>query len=438
MLTSLASLVTAVSMLVSPALVQPEPKPTGKPWGWSPMTETSIDMRPMFYPVKNQLFRGSCATFATIGALEFFPGVPKLSEAYLYSTIKADALKIEGASLHEMKQFLDATPLVAEEVFPYELVGVFEFNTKVATEVEIGRAFNEKKGRQARLVEDQAIYRARGVTVLDQKDITWEWIEKTLRAGKPIVCGFQMNSEHWNLSRGWIHSDTLKTKIDTLSLDDTKTQTFKNNGGHAVLAVGYRTIYDPEGTGPVEQRSVIHQICIRNSWGLAWGHQGYGWVSWETYAKGRLTQAMTIDSVETVVPARLDRGPDLRLRWQGFKFKKDDYAVTLSCVIRSNFLPEGGISTVKYTIYSGADKMNGVFEKFPLGDQSSSDADKGFMVNFTGLSDNSLNVKMEVTYKLGGTGVFWIPIPELLTWSPEPDVEPKDEPQAEPAAVPGK
>jgi hypothetical protein len=160
-----------------------------------------------------------------------------------------------------------------------------------------------------------------------------------------------------------------------------------------------------------------------SSWGIQWGHQGYGWVSWETYGKDRLKQAMTIDRVETLTPARLDQPPDLRLRWQGFKFKKDDYAVTLSCVIRSNFLPEGGISSVKYTIYSGADKMNEVFEKFPLTDKTSTDRGDGFMVNIHGLSDNSFNVKMDVTYALGGTGVFWVPVPELLTWSPEPDVE---------------
>jgi hypothetical protein len=401
---------------------EPEPEPVVKPWDWQPMTDSSIDMRPMFYPVKNQLFRGSCATFAVVGAMEFFPGVPKLSEAYLYSTLKADTLKIEGANLREMKDYLDANPIVAEEVMPYELVGVFAFDTQSADDVKIGRAFNEKKGRQARLVSDQAIYQARGVSVREGDEITWEWIERTLREGKTIVCGFRMNGDHWTKSGGWIHTNTYKTVLDELSLGD-KTSAYEDDGGHAVLAVGYRTIYDPEGTGPVRERRLIHQICIRNSWGIQWGHQGYGWVSWETYGKDRLRQAMTIDRVETLTPTRLDRAPDLRLRWQGFKFKKDDYAVTLSCVIRSNYLPEGGISSVKYTIYSGADKMNEVFEKFPLGDKTSTERGDGFMVNFHGLSDNSLNVKMDVTYALGGTGVFWVPVPELLTWSPEPDVE---------------
>jgi hypothetical protein len=412
-----------VAALISPS--QPEAPPE-KPWGWKPMTETSIDMRPMFYPVKNQLFRGSCGVFASVGALEFFPGVPKLSEAYLYSTIKADALSIEGSNLNELKKFLESTPLVAEEVLPYELIGVFAFNQKKASDVEIGRAFNEKKGRQARLVQDQAIYQARDITVVDKADISWDWLERTLRAGRPIVCSFRMNGDHWTLANGWIHSNTvtLKPEPGSLSLKGKK-QAFDDDGGHAVLAVGYRTIYDPEGSGPVEQRAKIHQLCIRNSWGIQWGQQGYGWVSWETYAKDRLFQAMTVGRVETLTPSRLDRAPDLRLRWQGVKYRKDDYAVSLSCVIRSNFLPEGGIKSVKYTLYSGADKMNEVFEKFPLASQTCEDPSNGFYLNFTGLSDNSLNVRMDVTYKLGGTGVFWTPIPELLTWSPEPDVEVK-------------
>ena len=338
-LTSAAATPSALANGAAPA--QPPAE-----WGWEPMTDTSVDMRPMFYPVKNQLFRGSCATFAVVGAMEFFPGVPRLSEAYLYANVKAEALKVDGASLHEMKKFLDSTPLVADELFPYEIVGAFGFDERNASEVQIGRAFNEKKGRQARLLEDRAIYQARGVTVTTGEEITWDWIERTLRSGKPIVCGFQLNGDHWSAARGWLHSDTVKLK-------DGSTKTFKNDSGHAVLAVGYRTIYDPEGTGPIEKRRPIHQICIRNSWGLAWGQQGYGWVSWETYGKGRLTQAMTIDRVETLKPFRVDRAPDIGMRAQGFKFKKDDYAVTLSCVVKSNFLPEGGIASVTYTLYSG-------------------------------------------------------------------------------------
>ncbi len=408
--------------LCSGADAQGEPKPSLhlKPqepvWEWKPMTDTSIDMRPMFYPAKNQLFRGSCATFAVVGAMEFFPGVPKLSEAYLYSTLKAEALSVDGASLDEMKKYLDTTPLVADEVMPYELVGVFAFDSEDATEVKIGRAFNEKKGRQARLVEDRAIYKATGVRVVHDGEITWDWLERTLREGKPIVCGFQLNGTHWSQSGGFIHSDTLKFK------DGTST-TFKNNSGHAVLAVGYRTIYDPEGTGPLKDRKLIHQLCVRNSWGPQWGSQGYGWVSWETYGKGRLTQAMTIDGVELVNVGRYDRAPEIQLRAQGFKFKKDDYAVTLSCVVKSNYLPEGGIRSVTYTLYSGAAKMNAEFEKFPLMSRTSTDPANGFMMNFTGLSDNSLNVKMELTYAAGGTGVFWCPVPEILVWSPIPDVE---------------
>jgi hypothetical protein len=409
----LVVLATTMLLVSRPAAAQP----------WQAMTDTSIDMRPMFYPVKNQLFRGSCGTFAILGAMEFYPGVPRLSEAYVYATIKAEALDVDGATLEGMKEFLDSSPLVAEEKMPYELVGVFSFDEKKPTETAIGLAFNEKRGRQARLLEDHAIYKARGVRHFTKDDITWEWLERTLRSGKPIVIGFRMNGDHWTMRKdGFIHVAIVEFK-------DGRKQIFADDGGHAVLIVGYRTIYDPNDPEPdLEKRRTVHQLLIRNSWGVQWGEQGYGWVSWETYGKNRVIDALTIDGVDTVT-GRHDQAPQLDLRAQGVKYEKDSYAVTLSTLIKSNYLPEGGIRSVEYTIFSGAAKMNEEFEKFPLGSKTSTDASDGFMVNFTGLSDSSLNVRMTVTYKENGKTVLFFPVPEFVSWNPLPDVELKARPE---------
>lgn len=380
---------------------------------WQPVTSNSIDMRPMFYPVRDQMFRGSCAAFAVVGAMEFYPGVPRLSEAYVYSLIKADALTLEGSNFHAMKEFLDTHPLVALEKMPYELVGVFSFNEKIPSEVEIGRAFNLKRGRQAAILRNHAIYQARGINVHNKSQITWDWIEKTLRSGKPIVCGFRMNLEHWTgAPGGMLMSKTVKMK-------DGSTKTFEPDGGHAVVAVGYRTIYDPADS---TKQKTLRQILIRNSWNTSWGDQGYGWVTWETYANEHLTSAMTIDRVETIV-GRIDQAPVLDLRVQGMKWQAHNYSAALSCIIESNYIPEGGIASVEYTIYSGADSMNDVIAAHPFGVKTSTDASTAFRVVFDGLGDSMMNVKMVVRYKLGGESIYYFPVPEICQWSPSPDVD---------------
>ncbi|MBX3363521.1 MAG: C1 family peptidase [Phycisphaeraceae bacterium] len=380
---------------------------------WKPITSNSIDLRPMFYPVRDQMFRGSCAAFAVIGAMEFYPGVPRLSEAYLYSLIKADALTLEGTNFNAMKEFLERTPLVALDMMPYELIGLFSFDEDNPSEVEIGRAFNLKRGRQAAILRNHAIYQARGVRVYTKPQITWDWIEQTLRSGTPIVCGFRMNLGHWTgAPRGVIMSKNVLMK-------DGSTRTFEPDGGHAVVAVGYRTIYDPADP---ERKKTLRQILIRNSWNASWGDQGYGWVTWETYAKDHLTSAMTIDGVDTIVP-RIDQAPVLDLRVQGMRWDAGNYSAALSIIIKSNYIPEGGIASVEYTIYSGADAMNDVIAAHPFAVRTSTDVANAFRTVFDGLGHSEMNVKVVVRYRLGGESTLYFPVPEICQWSPAPDID---------------
>uniref|UniRef100_A0A7C5ENG3 Cysteine protease n=1 Tax=Desulfobacca acetoxidans TaxID=60893 RepID=A0A7C5ENG3_9BACT len=58
-------------------------------------------------------------------------------------------------------------------------------------------------------------------------------------------------------------------------------------GGHAVMAVGYddRLDIDNRPQGP----RTTGALLIRNSWGTAWGEQGYGWLPYEYVLKGLAT-----------------------------------------------------------------------------------------------------------------------------------------------------
>jgi hypothetical protein len=380
---------------------------------WEPVTPNSIDLRPMLPPVRDQVFRGSCAVFAAVGAMEFHPGVPHLSEAYGYALLKEGALTLEGANFPALREFFEATPMVAAERMPYELLGLFSFNDKDPTELAIGRAFNQKRGEQARMLAPFAIYQARGVRDYTRDQIDWDWIERTLRAGQPIVMGFAMNGEHWTkAARGVIWSETV-------NYADGTSRTFAPDGGHAVLAVGYRTIYDP---ADATKQRILRQILIRNSWGPDWGDQGYGWVTWETYASAHLKAVLTIDRVETIV-GRQDQAPVIDLRVQGLKWKAYNYSCVFSCVIKSNYVPEGGIVSVEYTLYPGPGPLDQFSMRAPFGTQVSHDPSTAFRVVFDGLSDSSCHIRMTVRYRMGGESILYFPVPEICQWSPAPDVD---------------
>ena len=359
------------------------------------------DLRPLFYPARNQLFRGSCAAFASVAAMEFYAGSPRLSEAYVYSLIKENSLNIEGANLAEMKSFLEQNPLVAQDVFPYEFVGSFGFNANEADEVRVAKAFNRVKGEQARILRDRAIYQAVDIKVLDRKDATWDFIRQSISDGKPVVAGFRINAEHWKYAPGG--------RIDSaIGVNGKGEKTiFADNGGHAVLIVGYTR----DG-----------RLIIRNSWGIEWGDQGYGYLHWEHYARHKLRGAMVIGGVRTAPNTTAAERPDFDIRAQGKKMDDGTYSANLSYVLKSKHVPEGGIRKVKYYVYSPQADLSVDPSRFPppLAVAEGDDALNGFRVHLDDLRVHSLKVIVEATHHQGGISHGYRPIPEIVAWSPLP------------------
>jgi C1A family cysteine protease len=69
-------------------------------------------------------------------------------------------------------------------------------------------------------------------------------------------------------------------------------------GGHAVMAAGYDD--DLKIRNPYGKRTTTGALLIRNSWGPAWGEDGYGWLPYEYVLAGLAVDWWTIISNEWV------------------------------------------------------------------------------------------------------------------------------------------
>ena len=360
--------------------------------GRAQVPQIGKDWRSFFPPAKDQLFRGSCAMFASIAAMEFHGGVPKLSEAYAYSILKANDLDFDGATLSRMKQFLESEPMVAsrfaDEKLPYESFGVFSFDEGKSNEVAVARAFNRSKAKQAELLSSQAIYKARNIRIFKSNEMSASWIRERLDKYGPFVVGMSMNSSHWSAAtKGVIRNPSPNVKDD---------------GGHAVVIVDY---------------TKDNYLVFRNSWGVRWGDQGYGYMPMD-YALSRIGEAMTIGYVDTLVT---DRNKNEQFDIRGNAWKNDDgtYRVFFSLILLGGWVPGGGITKVTYSVF-GPNDDTGDRRVRPLAVTSGNDSHIGFGAEVKSVRYHSLQVCVDIEHRDRGFSGGCRPLPEVLTWSPDP------------------
>ena len=74
----------------------------------------------------------------------------------------------------------------------------------------------------------------------------------------------------------------------------------KNGGGHAVVIIGWDDNYPRENFLESCQPKHDGAFLIKNSWGTAWGDNGYGWISYEDYSSKSNHGCFVVEDLEPV------------------------------------------------------------------------------------------------------------------------------------------
>ena len=206
-------------------------------------TITQIDLSPKFNSIRNQLSLGSCQSFAVISVLEYLWNKDKnetqdLSEKYTYYAIRywnGDEDKNVGATIFQAVKSPFINGYCFEDNFPYDL------------------NYKEYPPMKARI--------AAGMLKLYLPKSYWEVnmniddVKQCLRDGNPVIFGMTLYSSFNNTTS---IVPTPKTNESVL-------------GGHAMVIVGFD-----------DEKSCFK---VRNSWGSAWGDNGYCWLPYILFAK---------------------------------------------------------------------------------------------------------------------------------------------------------
>ena len=198
------------------------------------------DLSPRFPVIRSQGDQGSCVAWATGYYMRTYyeniqgknNDVP-FSPAYIYNQIKLGNCD-QGSRISDALKLMSSKGIVPLKSFPYS-------DASCSSTPSVA---NEKAAQS---------YKIKDWSRVNHTDI--EDLRGTLSRGHPVIFGMRVGEAFDTFEGGKV--------FDTV--------TPKDGFGHAMVLVGYD-----------DTRSAFK---LANSWGKAWGDQGYAWLSYEAYLK---------------------------------------------------------------------------------------------------------------------------------------------------------
>jgi C1A family cysteine protease len=274
-----------------------------------------VDHRPQQSGVKSQGGRGTCVSHATMGLLEAYPHInDNLSEQYTH--YKFNVFLGRPHNVDDGLTTTDAAPFLArsdgrvcmENEWPY-LPNQATINEAVA---------NGTYGPPQAAVNNQR-FGINAYKIIPDNGLTGESIKNTRYLEALLYQGYNVV---FGCYASWDDKDNNGV-LDPL-LDNNGTPLSDN--GHAILIVGYNQ---------AEQ-----YFIVKNSWDTTWGHDGYGYFSYN-FMRACAKYGFVVDAVvpaapPTALPSRLVTAPystervsraDLRGAIVFFKTSSGRYAI---------------------------------------------------------------------------------------------------------------